>query len=269
MIHTLYDDDAPIGRVLTRREAVIALGGAGAAGLLFLTGCSTAAPNAGAGQTASASPGSSGTAPSTASASTRCVAKPELTEGPYFVDEKLNRTDVRVDTATGIAKAGTPLLLTFNVSRIASNACTPLAGAQVDIWHCDAVGVYSDANDPGFSTKGHNFLRGYQVSDANGATSFTTIVPGWYQGRASHVHFKIRGKSASGQNYDFTSQLFFTEQFLTALYTSADPYKAKGDAGRLRNTSDGIFNEGGAQLLVTPAKASNGYAASLNIGLAV
>lgn len=249
-----FDDDAPIGRVLTRREAIVTLGGAGAAGLLFLSGCTRPAVAA------------SG---DTATASTGCVAKPEMTEGPYFVDEKLNRADVRIDTSTGQARPGSPLALKFNVSRIQSNACTPLPGAQVDIWHCDAMGVYSDARDPSFNTRGQNFLRGYQVTDAGGVAGFTTIVPGWYPGRASHIHFKIRGKNSSGADYDFTSQLFFTETFLTSLYTTASPYATKGDAGRTLNARDGIYNRGGSQLLVTPSASGNGYAASLNIGLSV
>ncbi len=250
------DDDAPVGRVLTRREAIAALGGASAAGLLFLTGCSSAASGAAADTTVAVS-------------SAGCAAKPELTEGPYFVDEKLNRSDVRTDTSNGTAKAGAPLFLTFNVSRIKSKACSPLAGAQVDVWQCDASGIYSDASDPGFNTRGQNFLRGYQVTNANGSAAFTTLIPGWYPGRATHIHFKIRGKTAAGASFDFTSQLFFTEAFLTSLYTKASPYSARGDAGRLRNTGDGIYNEGGAQLLVTPAATNGGYAASLNIALSV
>ena len=116
-----------------------------------------------------------------------CVVRPELTEGPYFVDEKINRSDIRTDTTTNAVSAGVPLVLTFLVSQIGSSACTPLQGAQVDIWHCDALGVYSDV-----SGNSGNFLRGYQVTDANGQAQFTTIYPGWYRGRAVHIHFKIR-----------------------------------------------------------------------------
>lgn len=261
----LHDDDEPVGRILTRREAVVLLGGVGATGLLGLYGCSTSnkvgtdTVSQAASTGASAAPGSTAT----------CAVKPEMTEGPYFVDEKLNRRDIRSDAGTGAVKEGALLALTFNVSRIQSNACTPLPGAQVDIWQCDALGVYSDAQDPTFNTKGQNWLRGYQVTDAQGAATFTTILPGWYPGRASHIHFKIRGTPATGSSFDFTSQLFFTEEFLTAAYAKA-PYDAKSDSGRRRNAADGIYSRsGGSELLVTPSSSASGYAAALNVALAV
>jgi protocatechuate 3,4-dioxygenase beta subunit len=88
---------------------------------------------------------------------------------------------------------------------VVGGACVPLAGATVDVWQCDAVGAYSDVADRGFNTRGQNFLRGYQVTDANGLAGFTTLYPGWYQGRATHIHFKIRGTASSGGTYEFTS----------------------------------------------------------------
>lgn len=121
------------------------------------------------------------------SGSATCVLTAALTEGPFFVDEKLNRSDIRADPVTGAVSAGIPLALTFNVSRYASNACTPLTGAYLDVWHCDSTGAYSDVS--GSSKK---FLRGYQITDANGIAAFTTIYPGWYNGRAVHIHFKLR-----------------------------------------------------------------------------
>jgi protocatechuate 3,4-dioxygenase beta subunit len=252
----LDDDDAPVGRILTRRDAVILLGGMSATGLLSLYGCSSS------GKVETASAGQN------VGSSATCVAKPELTQGPYFVDEKLNRSDIRSDASTGAVKDGSLLALTFNVSRIQSSSCTPLPGAQVDVWHCDALGVYSDARDPSFNTAGQNWLRGYQVTDASGAATFKTILPGWYPGRASHIHFKIRGTGASGQSFDFTSQLFFTEEFLSSAYAQA-PYDSKPDSGRLLNARDGIYRQGGSELLVTPSGSSSGYAAALNIGLSV
>src|SRR5204863_7919560 len=130
---------------------------------------------------------------------------------PYFVDEKLNRTDIRADASGGAPREGARLDLTIQVGRMASGACTALQGATVDVWHCDALGVYSDASDPSFNTKGQKFLRGYQVTDANGRVQFTTIYPGWYQGRAVHIHFKIRTDAGSASTYDFTSQFFFDD----------------------------------------------------------
>ena len=112
-----------------------------------------------------------------------CVVKPQQTEGPYFVDERLNRSDIRMDPTAGSVVEGIPLDLTFNVSRIdSSSSCTPLAGAVVNVWHCDALGQYSDVRDTaeGFNTLGQKYLRGYQVTDENGSARFTTIYPGWY-----------------------------------------------------------------------------------------
>lgn len=114
---------------------------------------------------------------------------------------------------------------------------------------------------------GQDWLRGYQVTDDTGAAQFTTIVPGWYQSRATHIHFKVRETLTSNAANEFTSQLFFDESFLTSLYTNTSPYTTKGDAGRLRNSNDGIFNQGGSQLLIAPVELSNGYAAILNLGL--
>ncbi len=249
-----YDDDEPVGRILSRREAVALLGGLGATGMLTLYGCRTAANAA------------TDTLVQTAGSTASCAVKPEMTEGPYFVDEKLNRADIRGDANTNVVKEGSLLTLAFNVSRIQSNACTPLPGAQVDIWQCDALGVYSGAVDRSFNTTGQNWLRGYQVTDANGVATFRTILPGWYPGRASHIHFKIRGTAPSGSPYDFTSQLFFTEDFLASAYTRA-PYNTKPDTGRRLNADDGIYRRGGAELLVAPASSGGGYSAALNIAL--
>ena len=83
-----------------------------------------------------------------------CVVRPEVTEGPYYVDEALVRSDIRTDPGTGTAREGTPLVLTFNVSKVSNGSCTAFAGATVDIWHCDAAGQYSDVTDRSFNTKG-------------------------------------------------------------------------------------------------------------------
>jgi protocatechuate 3,4-dioxygenase beta subunit len=239
-------DDIPIGRVLTRREALSFLGATGA--LLFL-GCSD----------------STATSSDTGNTSSSCVVRPELTEGPYYVDEELERSDIRSDPSDGTIRAGALLALTFNVSRAASNACSPLAGAIVDLWHCDALGVYSDVSDPSFNTSGKKFLRGYQITGSDGVARFTTIYPGWYQGRAVHVHFKIRSSGSAGSAYEFTSQLFFDDS-LTDHVHAAEPYASKGQR-TLRNSGDGIYNGGGSQLVLDVAETADGYAATFNIAL--
>ena len=196
-----------------------------------------------------------------------CVRRPQQTEGPFFVDEGLNRSDIRSDPGTGELRPGVPLRLGFRVSRLADQACAPLAGARVDVWHSDADGLYSDAGGFGFgaSTRGQRFLRGYQLTDARGAADFLTIYPGAYAGRAVHVHFKIRTIDAGGRGQDFTSQLYFDDAF-TARILALPPY-----AGRRRrwlaNAQDGIFRAGGKELLLSPEAYGDGYAATFDIAL--
>ena len=196
-----------------------------------------------------------------------CVVKPQQTEGPYFVDEKLNRSDIRSDPSDNLVKQGVPLRLVFQVSRIDGSSCAPLRGAIVDIWHCDAMGVYSDATDRSFNTVGKKFLRGYQVTDANGTVEFLTIYPGWYPGRTVHIHFKIRTPSASQQSYEFTSQLYFDDS-LTDQIHAQPPYAAKGQRS-VKNDRDGIFQGGGEQLMLQLTKDAKGYGGKFDIGLEI
>src|SRR5271165_1115373 len=142
-----------------------------------------------------------------------CVVRPEQTEGPFFVDEALNRSDIRSDPRTGQTSAGVPLRLVFNLSRTDGPACAPLRGVQVDLWHSDATGRYSDVSGFGYrpSTVGQQFLRGYQLTNAAGSAQFLTIFPGWYAGRAVHLHFKIRLVEASAPGFSYTSQLYFDD----------------------------------------------------------
>ena len=193
-----------------------------------------------------------------------CVATPTQTEGPYFVDERLNRTDIRSDPMSGIVKEGVPLKLRLFAHAIAAGACTSLAGAIIDVWHCDAAGVYSDVNDAGSNAVGQKFLRGYQVAGNDGGVEFLTIYPGWYQGRTVHIHFKIRGQPADARRYAFTSQLYFDEAISDRVYGRA-PY-AKG-APRTRNDADFIYRGGGKQLTLALVPDGNGYAARFEVGL--
>ena len=156
---------------------------------------------------------------------------PELTEGPYYVNENLDRSDIRIDTSDGSTSEGAVLTIDWVVSQVDGNACIPLEGVLVDVWHCDAAGEYSDVG----SEQGHDYLRGYQHTDASGKARIVTIYPGWYQGRAVHIHFKIRTDAAASSGLEFTSQLFFDDAFSDAVY-STGVYAAKGkpDAERQR-----------------------------------
>jgi protocatechuate 3,4-dioxygenase beta subunit len=228
-------DDMPIGRVLSRREVVSLLGVSGLA--LLAAGRAWGHP-----------------APA-------CVVRPAQTEGPYFVEERLKRSDIRSDPATGAVKGGTPLQLAFQVSQLAGGGCTPLGGAQVDVWHCDALGAYSDTRDPRGSTVGQKFLRGYQVTDDAGLARFTTIYPGWYQGRAVHVHFKVRTQAGA----EFTSQVYFDDAVTDRVAAQA-PYTGRGQR-RLRNEDDGLFRSGGTQLLLPVSERDGGYAGTFALAL--
>ncbi len=196
-----------------------------------------------------------------------CVTKPALTEGPFFVDEKLNRADIRSDPSNNTVKAGVPLKLKFYVSRVTGSTCTPLVGAWVDIWHTDASGGYSDVNGQGNPNNlGQKFLRGYQVTDASGAVEFTTIYPGWYAGRTVHIHYKVRLFNGSTKTYEFTSQLIFDDTLTDQVFTQA-PYNAKGTRNT-RNSNDGIAQEGGTAILLSlTSDGAGGYTSTYALGL--
>ena len=242
------DDSRPLGRLLTRREVLALIGVSGA--VLFTR--TAPAPAQARGALAS------------------CVARPQQTEGPFFVDQVLDRSDIRPDPKTGELKPGVPLRLSFRVSRLNGTSCAPLASAQVDVWHCDAEGRYSDAGGLGSraSTSGTRFLRGYQRTDAAGGAQFLTIYPGWYGGRAVHVHFKIRTADAAGRQYAFTSQLYFDDAFNERVF-AVEPYVSRGGRHWLRNADDGIFREGGTELLLAPTSEGKGYAATFDVALQV
>lgn len=239
-------DDLPVGRVLSRREALTVLGASGIA--LF----------AGDAHQVRAWAEPKRRVPA-------CVARPEQTAGPYFVDANLNRSDIRSDPASGALKEGTPLDLVLAVSGLRAGTCAPLPGAHVDVWHCDAMGVYSGVEDPGFNTVGQNFLRGYQLTDKAGEARFRTIYPGWYPGRAVHIHFKIRTDPGSERGHEFTSQLYFDDGLTSRVY-SREPYAGRSGRWDL-NADDRIFARGGDQLLLAPKPLGDGYAARFEVGL--
>jgi len=239
-------DHREIGRILSRREALALLG----ASATMMVGYSRER-------------GLSASTSTLAAPETPCLVRPQQTEGPYFSDGQVERSDIRTDPSTGVARAGVPLQLAFHVTLPRNGECSPLEGMRIDIWHCDALGRYSDFRREG--TSGQQFLRGYQVTGPDGRVQFTTIYPGWYEGRTVHIHFKIRTDPVLARAYDFTSQLYFSDS-LTDQVQSLAPYAAKG-VRRIRNQQDGIFRHRGTELTLSPVTTDAGYFANFEIGL--
>lgn len=235
----MRDDDATIGRILTRREII---GLAGAAGIAWL-----------------------GRGANAFAATTGCVVRPAQTEGPYFVDQMLERSDLRLDPADGSFQAGLHLEVAIVVSRMTAGGCLPLPDAQVDLWHCDHRGVYSGVKDPAFDTVGQKFLRGFQRTDATGRAQFTTIYPGWYGRRTVHIHFKIRVPAARQSAFEFTSQFYFDDALSDRVF-AADPYAARGPRSS-RNADDRIFRSGGEELVMNLVPGKPGFAGTFDIAL--
>jgi protocatechuate 3,4-dioxygenase beta subunit len=256
---------AALKRRISRRETLGLIGGAAVAAVV---GCGdddepAATPEASATRKASASATTAATVSPTA-APVACVLTLEQTEGPYFVDERLNRSDLTSDPSDGSVSEGVPLQLDLTVSEVNGATCTPLVGAVVDMWHCDALGAYSDvsAGMGQSNTVGQKFLRGYQVTDANGRVAFQTIFPGWYSGRTVHIHFKVRTDPDSQQRFEFTSQLFFDEATTDAVIAQA-PYNEKG-APDTTNSSDNIFD---SSLVVPLTAQGGGYSGAFHVGV--
>src|SRR5215475_13117844 len=204
-----------------------------------------------------------------------CVATtPTVTEGPYWVDEKLFRSDIRTDPATGVARPGVPLTLTINVQNLSSSSCSALVGAYVDIWHCDAKGIYSDEStyNPGggtgsVNTSGQKFLRGYQITDGNGQVTFTTIYPGWYSGRTIHIHFRIRTYSGTTVLGNFVSQIFFDDSGNNSVL--AQTAYSRTTSRDTTNNNDMVYNVSNKErmLAVVSGSVDSGYSAALTAGV--
>ena len=274
--------DKPKAHVLSRRETLTYLGAAGAVALI---GCGDDAgggpgpsPDASGGTPDGSSgadgapdidgstPAADGGTSADAPTSFNCVARPSQTEGPYFVDEMLNRSDIRTDPSDGTRKPGTPLRLKIGVYQSSGGSCAPVVGAVVDIWQCDAAGVYSDVVDPNAgSTRGKKFLRGYQLTNSAGEVEFLTIYPGWYPGRTVHIHFKVRTDPDSQQGLEFTSQMYFDDSFTDDVFTQP-PYSSRGPR-TTRNQADGIFRQGGDDLMLDVHQAATELVTRFDIGL--
>ncbi len=179
-----------------------------------------------------------------------CVLTPELTEGPYFIAGEKLRRDIRE------GHRGT--LLSLHLIVLNAATCKPVEGAAVDIWHADAAGNYSGF---GAGSSSRTFLRGVQKTNRNGIARFTTIYPGWYQGRAVHIHLKVH----VGGSVVHTGQLFFADALTAAVYKAA-PYAARG-APDTPNARDSIFVNGGRRSLLTIERTGAGYAGKIALGV--
>ena len=182
-----------------------------------------------------------------AQTSTSVVLTPEETEGPYWVDEQLNHSDLATDPTDNSVQVGLPLVLAVTVSQYANGSISPLPDAYIDLWHCNAYGIYSDepAYNPGGGTgtvvtTGKKFLRGYQVTDAHGNVRFTSIYPGWYTSRAPHIHARIRLYSGSTTTQNFTTQFFFDDAITDMVYQMT-PYNTRPNRDTLNGT-DNVYN---------------------------
>jgi protocatechuate 3,4-dioxygenase beta subunit len=235
---------------LGRRDLLAALG-AGAAGAL--TACSSPT-------TPSSTTTTTGST-TTGGTSSTCVVTPSETEGPYPDRTGMlgNQAFYRRNVTEG--KAGLPLTLTLTIVNV-NSGCAPLAGANVEIWQCDASGNYSEYAQPGYNGTGETFLRGLQTTDANGQATFSTIYPGWYGGRATHIHVNVyRGSSVLK-----TTQVAFPESVSSAVYRTG-VYAAKGQ-NTTSNAGDMVFADGIQNELATlTGDTTSGYTATLTIGV--
>ncbi|HEX7255662.1 MAG TPA: intradiol ring-cleavage dioxygenase [Gaiellaceae bacterium] len=226
-------------RTLTRRRALGWLGGLGLA--VVIPGCADD-------DSADSSAGATTTTETTATTtSPDCVLTPELTEGPYYLDLDLMRSDITE------GRPGLPYDLDVKV--VDADSCEPIEDAAVDVWHCDAEGVYS-----GVQGDDGTFLRGVQLTDASGDASFRTVFPGWYTGRAVHIHLKV---IQGGQTW--TGQLFFDDATLDRVY-ALDPYSSRGPADT-SNSSDGIFGQSGGSTVVATDVAADLAAGQVTVGV--
>lgn len=186
-----------------------------------------------------------------------CILSPEETLGPFFIDVGLARTDVREDND------GTELRLVLQLVDV--DGCTPIRDAVVNIWHTDARGAYSGfPNQPGgLDTTGETFLRGFQITDANGRVEFTTIYPGWYTGRTPHIHVRIHLDATTV----LVTQVYFPEDVTDAVYAQA-PYSTRPDRDTT-NSEDAIARNDLDELSLTVVADNGGYAGTIVFGVAL
>ena len=219
------------GNRIGRRHALGVLGaGFGAA---VLGACADdGGTDSAAGGSTSTDGASTPTTPAGFDGAATCTVTAVQTEGPYYLDVDKIRADIRED------REGAELEVAVRV--MDADGCTPIKDAVFDIWHADASGDYSGFDGtaaPGASPTGSRYLRGAQVTDADGIARITTIFPGWYPGRTPHVHAKVYISNAEV----LTTQLYFDESAIAEAYQLA-PYAQRGSADQ-SNGSDILFDQ--------------------------
>ena len=196
-----------------------------------------------------------------------CTEAPAETQGPFptKVPSSYVRSNI-VDDRTGV-----PITIKISITN-KNNSCAAIAGAIVDIWHCDKDGYYSEYGGSGMQSVNYtavHFLRGRQTTDANGLVTFTSIFPGWYSGRSTHIHVHVY--NASGTSLKVT-QIAFPEGSSSAVVlvnTTATGY-SKGMSGYTYNTNDNIFNDDttGVEIATLSGSVSEGYTLTHSIAVA-
>jgi protocatechuate 3,4-dioxygenase beta subunit len=229
---------------LSRRSALAKLGGLAAVAL--------GAGTFGARELLDADDAEAGAGPAAvASGLVTCVLAPEQTEGPYYVDDAAVRRNV-TEGRPGVA-------LTLRLTVVNASSCRPIKGAAVEIWHCDAGGIYSGVSS--LDTEDERFLRGVQRTDAKGLAIFRTIYPGWYQGRTVHIHALVH----LGGNVVHTGQLYFSDAVTDAVYRRS-PYTTRPNR-TTRNAADSIYRNGGKRSTLKLVRNESAYTGSITMGV--
>lgn len=208
---------------INRRDALKAVAVTASGGLLMTQSAFAQGAGASASQTAALLSGAD-----------VCAIVPEVTEGPYYFDPAMERVDIT---------EGRPGIPTRVRLQVVDAACLALEGARVDIWHCDATGVYSgypgQGDDGSIDTSGQTFMRGTQFTDAHGVAEFETVYPSWYRGRTTHIHFKVFLDEVT----ILTGQIFFPDALSEFIYRTVAPYSDRAGQRDTLNAGDGIARQ--------------------------
>ncbi|HPU39814.1 MAG TPA: intradiol ring-cleavage dioxygenase [Microthrixaceae bacterium] len=270
--------------ILGRRRMLTIMGGAGLAGVAAVAAACSSGDAATATTMAGGSSSTSTTSPGASTSSSAvdgeaCTEIPDETAGPFPGDGSNGKQVLTVDGvvrrdittsfggSTG-SVSGVPLTVNFDVLDVAKG-CEPMAGAAVYAWHCDADGQYSLYSN---GVTDQNWLRGVQIADENGRVTFTTIVPGCYEGRWPHIHFEVYPDEASitnARNGLKTSQLAFPKSMLDEVYATADYQASVRPFSRISLASDMVFSDDQAvhQMATITGDVTNGYTATLSAGV--